>query len=99
LSGSPQPVGGKLIQIVESKTRLQEITGCAVTGFAYPFGGRADYTPKTVGLVREAGFSLACANVPGLVRRRTDPFQLPRVLVRNWDADVFAGRLREWLGD
>jgi peptidoglycan/xylan/chitin deacetylase (PgdA/CDA1 family) len=85
-------------EIVESKTRLQEITGRAVTSFAYPFGGRADYTPTTVGLVREAGFTLACSNVPGLVRRRTDPFQLPRVLVRNWDAETFAGRLREWLG-
>ncbi len=53
----------------------------------------------TVGLVREAGFTLACSNVPGLVRRRTDSFQLPRVLVRNWDAETFALRLREWLGD
>ncbi len=25
-------------EIVDSKTRLQEITGRAVTGFAYPFG-------------------------------------------------------------
>jgi peptidoglycan/xylan/chitin deacetylase (PgdA/CDA1 family) len=86
-------------EIVESKDRLQEITGRAVTGFAYPFGGRADYTSTTVGLVRDAGFALACSNVPGLVRRRTDPLQWPRVLVRNWDAETFAGRLREWLGD
>ena len=92
-------VAAQRSEIVESKARLQEITRRAVTGFAYPFGGHADYTPTTVGLVRDAGFALACANVPGLVRRRTDPFQLPRVLVRNWDAETFAGRLREWLGD
>ena len=83
---SALPVAAQRSEIVESKARLEEITGRAVTSFAYPFGGRADYTPMTVGLVREAGFALACSNVPGLVRRRTDPFQLPRVLVRNWDA-------------
>ncbi len=96
---SALPLAAQRSEIVESKARLQEITGRAVTSFAYPFGGRADYTPMTVGLVREAGFALACSNVPGLVRRRTDPFQLPRVLVRNWDAETFAGRLREWFGD
>jgi peptidoglycan/xylan/chitin deacetylase (PgdA/CDA1 family) len=86
-------------EIADSRARLREITGREPAGFAYPFGGRADYTRTTVALVREAGFALACSNMPGLVRWRSDPFQLPRVLVRNWDGDTFAARLRQWFHD
>ena len=96
---SALPVAAQRSEIVESKARLEEIAKREVTSFAYPFGGRADYTRATVALVREAGFALSCANTGGLVRPRSDQFQLPRVLVRNWDAESFAGRLRGWFGD
>ena len=86
-------------EIAGSKARLEDIIGRSVTSFAYPFGGRADYTSTTVRLVREAGFALACSNIRGVVHSRSDEFQLPRMLVRNWDADTFASRLTEWLGD
>jgi peptidoglycan/xylan/chitin deacetylase (PgdA/CDA1 family) len=84
-------------EIVGSKRLLEEMTGGSVTAFAYPFGSRADYTAATADLVREAGFEQACANVAGLVRRRTDAFELPRFLVRDWPADELERRLTEWL--
>jgi len=87
------------LEIEESKAVVREITGREPAGFAYPFGGRADYTRTTVALVREAGFAFACANIPAVVGPKSDPFQLPRVLVRDWDAGTFAARLREWFGD
>jgi peptidoglycan/xylan/chitin deacetylase (PgdA/CDA1 family) len=93
------PVATQRSEITGSKVRLQEITGREATSFSYPFGGRADYSSATVALVREAGFTLACSNVGGLVGPRSDCLQLPRVIVRNWDADTFAGRLRECFGD
>jgi peptidoglycan/xylan/chitin deacetylase (PgdA/CDA1 family) len=86
-------------EIEESQAAVREITGRDPVGFSYPFGGRTDYTRTTVRLVKDAGFGFACANIPGVVRPGSDPFQLPRMLVRNWDADTFAWRLREWLGD
>ncbi len=86
-------------EIAGSKARLQEIAGREVAGFAYPFGGRSDYTAATVALVREAGFTSACSTHRGLVGPRSDQFRLPRMLVRNWDPETFAGQMREWLGD
>ena len=84
-------------EIVQSKARLENILGKPVTSFSYPYGGKSDYTRETVALCRKAGFQSACSNFPGLVSPRTDPFQLPRFLVRNWDADTFRRKLREWL--
>ncbi len=96
---SALPVSAQRSEIEASRACLQDVTGRDVAGFSYPFGGRTDYTRKTVSLVRDAGFDFACSNMPALVRPRSDRFQLPRVLVRNWDADAFAGRLQKWLGD
>jgi peptidoglycan/xylan/chitin deacetylase (PgdA/CDA1 family) len=66
-------------EIVGGKRRLEEITGAPVTLFAYPNGkpGR-DYTPRDVELVRQAGFRAAVSTVPGVARRGSDLYQLPR---------------------
>ena len=79
-------------EIVESKRILEDTLGLPVRAFSYPFGGRRDYTAETADLVRTAGFTSACANVPGLVTADADLLQLPRVLVRNWPVEEFAAR-------
>lgn len=73
-------------QIVESKSKLESILGQAVQSFSYPYGTRHTYSPQTIEAVANAGFVSACSNFSGLARRGTDPYQLPRVLVRNWEA-------------
>ena len=80
-------------EIQESRRVLQETIGKSVVSFAYPYGGRTDYTDVTAGLVRDAGYRQACTTSRGCVTKRTDLFQLPRFLVRDWDGEEFARRL------
>jgi len=92
------PVTAQRAEIRESKARLEALTGCPVTSFAYPFGGPSDYTPETVAQVREAGFERACANFSGRVTRSSDRYQIPRLYVRDGDGEAFASRLTRWCG-
>lgn len=90
------PAEEQAFQITESKTQLELILSRPVESFAYPYGSEWDVSPTTVDLVRQAGFRLACANVPGQVSRGSDPFWLPRYLVRDWGAAEFERRLRSF---
>ncbi|MBE0617638.1 MAG: polysaccharide deacetylase family protein, partial [Proteobacteria bacterium] len=80
-------------EIVLSKRHLEGLVGREVVAFSYPFGGRPHYDRTTSRLCREAGFRCAVTTLPGQVHRWTDPFQMPRQLVRNWDAATFAAKL------
>lgn len=88
------PVPVQRAEIVNSKQRLEDVLGRPVSCFSYPFGRPQDYTAESVRLVKEAGFMCACANFPGVVTRRSDPYQLPRLLVRDWNGDEFDRRLQ-----
>jgi peptidoglycan/xylan/chitin deacetylase (PgdA/CDA1 family) len=91
----PQPAQREEIQA--SKDSLEQIIEAPVESFSFPFGSWGDYDSTSVHTVRSAGFARACANVPGCVRPRSDVYQLPRLLVRDWDGDEFERRLRTWL--
>lgn len=91
---SAQPVEVQWREISESKRFLEDILGRAVTSFSYPYGGSKDVSEETIGLVQEAGFTLACANFAAPVIRRSELFWLPRYLVRDWNREEFAKRLR-----
>jgi peptidoglycan/xylan/chitin deacetylase (PgdA/CDA1 family) len=83
-------------QIIGSRAQLEEWLGVPVRTFSYPFGTHDAYTPDTVRLVRQAGFDCACANFPRRVGLGTDPFRLPRFVVRDWPADEFRRQLERW---
>jgi len=88
------PVTAQRDEIRRSKASLEEILGHSVTSFSYPHGS---YTPETVALLREAGFTQACSSVADVVWQCTDGFQLPRWVVKDWDGDAFARQLEAWL--
>ena len=81
-------------EIGHSKAQLEALVARPVVSFAYPFG---DQGADTAALVREAGFRSSCTTEAGAVRPGTDPFQLPRMAVGDWDADTLARTLRSVL--
>jgi peptidoglycan/xylan/chitin deacetylase (PgdA/CDA1 family) len=81
------------VEIELSKRHVEALTGTAVETFAYPFGRKVDYTDDTIAILKSAGFQGACCNFSGAVEEHTDPFQLPRLFVQDWDADEFTRRL------
>jgi peptidoglycan/xylan/chitin deacetylase (PgdA/CDA1 family) len=85
-------------EIVSSKIRLETLLGTEIKVFSYPFGRKSDYNRASVRICREAGFIKAASNFPGQAHRWTDPYQLPRQLVRNWGTDTFAAKVKDfWL--
>src|SRR5437773_7886298 len=85
-------------EIQGSKKHLEKLLERPVSSFAYPHGSRSDYTPETVAIVREAGFTCACSNSADIICRSSDPFELPRMQVEDWDSDELDRRLKEWFG-
>jgi len=96
---SSLPPSKQADEIRGCKDFLERILGHPMENFAYPFGGQEDYTSDTVSLVREIGFSSACSTLPNLVTRNSDPLQLPRMPVEDWDGEEFEAKLSEWFGD
>ena len=90
---SALPIDQQREEIGQSKTQLERILARPVSAFAYPYGSRLDYTSQTVTAVRAAGFTAACSNFPEGLSRRTDRFQLPRLIVGDTDGDAFEQRL------
>lgn len=84
-------------EIEGSKVQLEAIIQKPVKSFSYPYGTLADYTAETIAQVRQAGFSLACSNFEDSVWRRSDPYQLPRILVRDVGADALDRLLGRWI--
>ena len=71
-------------EIVESKRLLEHHLGREVASFAYPFGY---HTAALRRLVREAGYTSACAVMHAMSSAKTDHFALARLMVRA-DTDV-----------
>jgi peptidoglycan/xylan/chitin deacetylase (PgdA/CDA1 family) len=86
-------VDAQRAEILEGKRMLERATGGPVRAFAYPYGSPWDVAPETVRLAREAGFSSACANTPAPVDAESDPYWLPRCIVRDWDGAEFGRRM------
>lgn len=80
-------------EVVLSKKTLEEALGRPIASFAYPYGAREDFDDVTVDVVREAGFHRACTTLSGRLDGRTDPYRLPRFLVRDWTAGELERRL------
>lgn len=69
-------------ETLQPKQALQDLLGCPITSFAYPYG---DYDDRIVAAVKEAGYSQACTCMTGWALKNTDLLRLRRIPVLRTD--------------
>jgi peptidoglycan/xylan/chitin deacetylase (PgdA/CDA1 family) len=88
-----QPLSVQREEIHGSKAQLERFLDSPITSFAYPHG---EYSSKILSMVKEAGFSCACATKERLVRVGGHCLEFPRFQIEDWDGDEFLKRLQAW---
>jgi len=76
-------------EINQSKIFLESVLEYPIEHFSYPYGNKKDYNKKSMRICRETGFKMVCSNYYGQVRSRTNCFELPRILIRDWNKETF----------
>ena len=66
-------------QLVDSKRTLEQLTGCAVTTFAYPYGQLSDFSRHTEDAIGRAGYHVAVTTRWGSMNRADRPLALRRI--------------------
>lgn len=84
-------------EIVESHARIVAEVGSPPRHFAYPNGGREDFSERDVRLTKEAGFKTAVTSIEGINRHGVDPFRLLRHNVHEERYRAPTGRLSKAL--
>jgi peptidoglycan/xylan/chitin deacetylase (PgdA/CDA1 family) len=87
-------------EIQRNKQILEEAVGHGVAYFAYPYGDEHSYTAVTVRLLQGLGFALSCCVATGTVgvAEAARPYELPRIMVRDWTPFTVYRRLTAFLG-
>ena len=83
-------------EIEGSRQTLEGLLDRPTSLFSYPYGGPDALNEVTTGLVRKAGYTVACTATGGIARPDCDPLRIPRNVVGDWDADRFACWLDRW---
>ena len=84
-----------------SRELLEDRLGTAVESFAYPFGTRADYGPKTMRALARVGYRSAFTSQHGHLRPGVHPMALPRIKVEGGEGAwmferICAGGMDGW---
>lgn len=66
-------------ELTVSRAQIEEGTGMKVSSFCFPNGKPNDYRPNQVKQIRDAGYTSAVVTSFGMVGKRTDPYQMPRI--------------------
>ena len=67
-------------EIQDSLARVEALAGSSVSAFAYPYG---NFDRESEDLTQDAGFTFACATIPGPVTSASRTYALPRLHVQN----------------
>ena len=78
------------IEIMQSRTDIEQQLGESVNLFSYPFGGRQNITEANRSLVKEAGFVCCPSAYGGIVKPGSSPFYMLRQPVTPaWCASIW----------
>lgn len=69
-----------------SKELLENKLGISVKAFAYPFGRRDAFTPRTKKIISDAGYRACCTMMSHALTKNDDIFQLPRTGISGLDS-------------
>jgi peptidoglycan/xylan/chitin deacetylase (PgdA/CDA1 family) len=73
-------------EIEENKRLLETLIEKPLAHFSYPFGGEGDFDEDTIRIVSARGFKSAVTTNRTAVRNSGDLYRIPRMSVKNWDA-------------
>jgi peptidoglycan/xylan/chitin deacetylase (PgdA/CDA1 family) len=68
-------------EAMRSRDALEQRLNRPITGFAYPFGTRADFNSTTANILRRSGYTSAFTSQHGRIHAGMDAFILPRIKV------------------
>lgn len=77
-------------EIVANKAYLEALLGTVVNTFAYPHGS---FTEPALSTLKANGFVAACSTREQAVTTTSDAYCLPRLTVKNWQADELRQRI------
>lgn len=87
-------------EIVESISYLERILGRTIDIFSYPFGAwKEDFTEETIQICKDAGIKKAASTIPGIWYGGSDPYKIPRNVVRDWGPYEFATMMDQYFMD
>jgi peptidoglycan/xylan/chitin deacetylase (PgdA/CDA1 family) len=84
-----------LEEIGGSRLRLERLISKPVRSFSYPFGLLDESVHREI--ARE-GYKRACSSRNGLISRKADPLQLPRIWPPNANGETMRRWLHGWTG-
>jgi peptidoglycan/xylan/chitin deacetylase (PgdA/CDA1 family) len=94
------PEWEQVTEIGRNKQILEEVLGHRIEYFAYPAGDSDQGVRTTTRILKGLGFTLSCCAAPDTVSvaGTTDPYELPRVSIRDWNPFTFHRYLENFLG-
>lgn len=82
-------------EISENFEFIKKIENKSPLAFAYPFGTKSDYTETTKEIVKKY-YKIAFANFKGQIGGNSDPYELPRFVIKNWDQEEFQKKIQSF---
>ena len=89
-----------LREVQDSIRDLESILERKIKYFAYPFGGKNEYSDKAVDILRHCGIEAACAVVGEILDSiQDDIYRISRLNIGNWPLELFRDKLEQYISN